>query len=198
MTPPAPQNEGAQSPRAGLAALVALRGAPLLEGLESHASGAAAHANATASSAFIAATRLGLPGEEAQLVREVARLHEVGMVYGSPQSDDPRYEDGAALARGAGLPEEFCAWILHARERFDGRGPGKLSGEEIPRASRIIRAACRSSAISAPGGDARAEPEEERWGDAVRVLRREAGRELDPEVVAALVAVLEQLAASPD
>lgn len=63
------------------------------------------------------------------------------------------FEGGRALARGAGLPERSCTWILHARERWDGTGPGGLTATEIPLGSRII-AVTREylDAPLAPGG----------------------------------------------
>jgi HD-GYP domain-containing protein (c-di-GMP phosphodiesterase class II) len=192
----------------GIAALVAGRGAALLEGLDAHLPGAREHSDAVGTYALAVAVELGFERERAELIREVARLHEVGKVYlptdllARPESQltpdereqlDSHFGTGRDLARGAGVPEEVCEWILLIRERFDGRSPSGLGGEKIPIASRIARAACAcDSALAAPA-DAGETPVE-RHRQAIAELRRTAGNELDPDVVEALVAVVERAA----
>ena len=90
--------------------------------------------------------------EGAELVRDVTRLHEVGLVYvpaealakpAAARAPDERarfaahYEKGSQLARGAGLPEQVCDWIRLGAERYDGRGPNGLAGAAIPLQARI-------------------------------------------------------------
>lgn len=70
--------------------------------------------------------------------------------------------------------------ILHHHERFDGAGyPGKLTGDEIPLAARIISVVDAFSAMTSdrPYRDAR--PTEE----ALEELERCAGTQFDPEIV---------------
>jgi HD-GYP domain-containing protein (c-di-GMP phosphodiesterase class II) len=197
----------------GLAALVRARGSPLLQGLERHQPGAREHADATASYAFAAAVELGFGRAHAEAVREAARLHEVGEVYlpaeliAKPRDEltpeergqlDSHFEKGADLALGAGIPDRVCEWILAAGKRFDTPGPG--DGEaEIPLESRIVRAACACDALLAgpPAGPAGASPRE-RHRQAIDGLHGRGGRELDPGVVEALVAVLERAAAAAE
>jgi HD-GYP domain-containing protein (c-di-GMP phosphodiesterase class II) len=182
---------------------VRLRGAPLLEALEGHISGAGDHAGATGDYAFAAAVRMGLNRTEAELCREVAKLHDVGMVYVAAattrkpfeswdaeerEAFDAHYDAGARLARGAGIPDHVCRWLLQVRERFDGRGPEGLAGTAIPITARITRAACACDTLLASG--ASGEPPPERRRDVLERLRRGSGRELDPEVVEALAQVL--------
>ena len=186
-----------------LAELVRLRGAPLLEGLESHLPGSGEHAEATGAYAFAAAVGIGLDRAAAELSRETARLHDVGMVYvpaatmGIPFASwtpeqraefDAHYEAGAQLALGAGVPDDVCGWLLQIRERFDGTGPDGLVGESIPVASRLTRAACACDTLlaSPEGGPSLAE----RQAGAATRLRAAAGNELDPAAVEALVASL--------
>ena len=57
------------------------RGVALLEGLERHLPGSTEHADGTASYALAAAVELGFDRARAELVREAARLHDVGKVY---------------------------------------------------------------------------------------------------------------------
>jgi HD-GYP domain-containing protein (c-di-GMP phosphodiesterase class II) len=191
-----------------LANRVTERGLELLDALERHLPGSVAHADGTAAYAFAAAAEMGLERDHAEAVREAARLHEVGNVYvpatvlakppGERTADDrallnPRFASGAELARGAGVPDQACAWIGAVGERFDGSGPAGLAGEQIPIESRIVRVACACATALAAPGPAGASPAE-RQRMAIRALRAAAASELDPRVTAALVAMLERAA----
>lgn len=191
-------------PELGLAAILRIRGAPLLEALEHHHEGARDHAEATASYAFAIAAELGRDRAQSEVAREAAKLHEVGHVYvpvatlakppGERSEDDERALAGAheaayRLARGAGIPEPACGWLLRFRERWDGRGPEGLGGEQIPIESRLMRTACVcQTALAAPGN---LDPRRH----AIEQLGLGAAAELDPRVVAATIAVLERAAA---
>ena len=164
---PAP-SVGGGDPDSDLARIARGRGASLLEALEERAPGSRQHADATASFAFALAVELGQARGRAEAIREAARLHEVGGIYGGDHAA------GAQLARGAGVPDVACEWIAATGERFDGEGPRGLAGEQISLEARIIRAAC---ACDRAGADAEA-------------LRTAADQELDPRVVAALVSVV--------
>jgi HD-GYP domain-containing protein (c-di-GMP phosphodiesterase class II) len=184
------------------------RGAELLDALERHRPGARDHAHATASHAFAIAVELGLERQHAEATREAARLQEVGQIYvptavlakppGERTPEDEALIDshpgrGAELARGAGVPDDACEWILATRERFDGHGPAGLAGERIPIESRIIRVACAHYASLAmqPAPDS---PHPR--GGAFAEVRKASGRELDPRVVEALAAILERAGAA--
>jgi putative nucleotidyltransferase with HDIG domain len=183
-----------------LAGLVATRGAPLIEALETHVPGAAEHAEATAAYSFAAAVELGFERARCETAREAAKLHDVGRVYvpaelltkpnealteTERETIESHHEAGARLVRGAGIPELVCEWILHARERFDGRGPDGMVAVQIPVESRIIRAACTCDRLlSAP------EASNDHRRFAIEGLRQRAGHELDPRMVDALIAVL--------
>jgi HD-GYP domain-containing protein (c-di-GMP phosphodiesterase class II) len=190
-----------------LATLVQARGSTLLDALELHVPGSRDHADGTASYAFAAAVELGFRRAHAEAVRETARLHEVGKIYVPPAvlAPDPSALDpgdqallvsyparGAELARGAGIPEEACAWIAAMGERFDGGGPAGLAGERIPLESRIARVACACDAAlnAAPGAGSPPGPHR----TALAQLRAQAGQELDPRVIEALSAMLDRAA----
>lgn len=188
---------------AGTAAATQTRGEELLEVLERHAPGTGAHARATGTYAFVGALAAGQNRERAALIREAAKLHTVGKIYlpAALLAADPKklapsererlgshHEAGAALARGAGVEEKVCTWILHSREHFDGTGPGGLAGAEIPVESRIIRAACRCATSFAE------HPAAEAASAAARELRERAGGELDPSVASPLAEMLERTA----
>jgi HD-GYP domain-containing protein (c-di-GMP phosphodiesterase class II) len=202
---------GARSSESEPAGRVKARGSELLDALERHLPGSRGHADGTAAYAFAAAVGLGLERDQAEVVREVARLHEVGNVYvpatvlvklpGELTAEDrelldARFASGAGLARGAGIPDQVCQWIGAFGERFDGSGPAGLAGERIPIESRIVRAACACDvALAAPmpiGGSPAA-----RRRKALQTLRGAAGSELDPDVTAALATMLERAAAGP-
>lgn len=194
-----------------LASLVQIRGAPLIDALDRHAPGSREHADATGSYAFATAVELGHDRSHAELVRETAKLHEVGGVYvpaatlagpaagGTPaerSEPDGLHEAGYRLARAAGIPEQICSWILRIRERYDGRGPDRLAGSVIPVESRIARAACSCDrALAAPGTGEGATPGEAQ-GRAIAALCDHAGLELDPRVVDSLCAILDRAAAT--
>ncbi len=199
------------SPEAGggdldLASLLRQRGAPLVDALERHLPGARAHAEATASYAFAAAVGLGFERLQCEVAREAAMLHEIGLIYvpapvaakmaagrdaAEAEAWAGHYEAGYRLARGAGVPESSCGWLLRARERYDGSGPDGLAGEDIPIESRLIRAACEcQTALAAAPVEGTTLPVKQ----ALDVLGRQAGEELDPRVVAALSSILERAA----
>ncbi len=189
-----------------LASLLRLRGEPLVEAVERHLPGARKHAEATASYAFAGAVGLGFDRAQCEVAREAAMLHEIGLIYvpaaiavKPPRERDEaeaatwaeHYEAGYRLARGAGIPEHACGWLLRVRERYDGGGPEEIAAERIPIESRLIRAAClcQTTLVAAAGGGE---------GPALRatidVLAERAGTELDPRVVAALTTILERAA----
>jgi len=201
---PSPTDSGAaskgESPsELSLVALLRMRGAPLLDALESHFPGSREGADAASSYAFAAAVELGLNRSGAELIREAAKLHDVGRVYipieilakpawsrtpAEGAQVETHHELGAQLARGAGIPERICEWIRLGAERFDGGGPNRLAGEAIPLQARVSRAAYACYAALAEGTESRNEP------SPVEALRGSAGRELDPLVVDALETVL--------
>ena len=189
-----------------LVSLLRMRGAPLLEALEVHFAGSREQADAAAAYAFAAAVELGLDRGNAELVREVAKLHDVGRIYvpadvlAKPAWSRSReeavqveshHEKGAQLAAGAGLPEQVCEWIRLGAERYDGGGPNRLAGEAIPLQARISRAAYACYAALAES-----RTEQQLRGTArgpADALQGSAGRELDPRVVDALTGLLQRI-----
>lgn len=187
------------------ATLVATRGEPLLEALERHLPGSLLHADGTASHALATAAALGLSPDGAELVREVARLHDVGKVYvpaallqrpvhelrgAEAKLVESQFRIAARLLRGAGMPAEVCDWTGAVGKRFDAIGP-----DHPPRAAQIIRAACAWDAmVTSPafGGET-----SDRLAPASAALRGAAGAELDPAVVDALLRAVRGLPREP-
>ena len=187
------------------ASLVRARGLPLLEALERYAPGSRGHADAAATYAFAIAVELGLERSRCELIREVARLHEVGRLYVPVQLASQRRDQlepheleqveqspaaAAELARGAGVPEDVCALILATQERYDGLGPGGLRADAIPMAARISRAACTYQEVTERDTDTLPLPRNEPHARAVSELGRSSGSVLDPIVLEALARVV--------
>ena len=147
------------------------------------------------------ARRLGVVDGALEAVRYAALLHDVGKI-GIP--------DGILLKPGKLMPEEFSIIqkhasigrdlinrvpslahigeaILHHHERFDGSGyPDGLDGENIPLASRIIGAVDAFDAMTSP----RPYREPVASSEAFEEMRRCAGTQFDPRIVAMVTEVL--------
>ena len=153
----------------------------------------------------VIAAELGLAGGRVARIRLAGLLHDVGKI-GVPDAilnkpaalTDAEFAQmkrhsllGGDIVAAAGMHDE-ARWVRHHHERFDGGGyPASLEREEIPLESRIILVADAFEAMTSdrPYRDA---PGRE---FAVEELRRNAGAQFDPDVVAALCRVLDRDAA---
>jgi putative nucleotidyltransferase with HDIG domain len=158
----------------------------------------AGHSRRVSTLAVAIGRELGLSEAEIASLGHAALLHDVGkaaipdeiLLKPSRLTEDEwtlmrRHSDeGARMVLEAGIVETAVPAIRHHHERFDGSGyPDGLSGESIPLGARIIHVAdaldsMLSTRVYRPGRPAR---------DALRELRREAGRQFCPRCVAALV-----------
>ena len=192
---------GAPSSELDIVALLRLRGAPLVEALELHMRGSREHSEATGTYVFAASVELCFERNQCEAVRQAAVLHEVGQVYvpatilakARAERDEAEaavveahHEAGYRLARGAGVPEHVCRWLLRVRERFDGGGPESLAAEQIPVESRLIRASCATATALAAARGGTEPPHRQ----AIAVLNAASGTELDPRLVDILSNVL--------
>ena len=148
------------------------------------------------------AAELGMAGEELGRMRLAGLLHDVGKI-GVPDAilnkpaklTDAEYAVmqrhallGGDIVRAADMPLE-ARWVRHHHERYDGGGyPDGLCGDGIPLESRIILVADAFEAMTSDRPYRRAPGE----AFAVEELRRNAGTQFDPEVVAALCRVLDR------
>ncbi len=149
------------------------------------------------------AQRIGLNEKELQLLKYAALLHDIGKI-GIPEAillkpDKLTVEEFAQIKEhpriGAELiqPVKFLSEVsplIHAHhEWYDGRGyPYGLAGEEIPIQARIVAAL---DAFDAMTSDRPYRPSPGReW--AIGELIRLSGSQFDPQVVEALMTVLEQ------
>ena len=144
---------------------------------------------------------LGLEGKALTDLRYGGILHDIGKI-GAPEhiltKKDRLTDDEMKVMRehpktGAQIvaPVSFLAGVLPAveshHERFDGNGyPKGLAGEDIPLIARIVTAADTWDACTStrPYSKAMGVPE------AIEVVKKLSGGQLDPKVVEALVRVM--------
>jgi putative two-component system response regulator len=89
---------------------------------------------------------------------------------------------------------KFCAQAaLYHHERMDGSGYLKLTGEQIPFSARLIAVVDIYDALTSD------RPYRQAWSqdDAIDFLNEQAGIQLDPMIVAALIASVRNAAMSP-
>ena len=172
----------------------------LLRLVESRSACVADHSDNVARLAAQIAVELGLDDDTVEQIALAARLHDVGKlgipdaVIHKPAPLEPDELEqmrlhpifGAELLAGLDCTP-VDSWIRHHHEHWDGSGyPGGLAGEEIPLASRIILVADAYDAmLSNRSYRAAMVP-----GFAIVELRRWSGRQFDPTVVDAALAVL--------
>jgi putative two-component system response regulator len=156
------------------------------------------HARRIGRTCSLLARELGLPDENAELLRRAAPVHDVGKI-GIPDAillkpgklDDAEFERikthttiGAEILSGGSSPllqtAERVALTHH--ERWDGQGyPRGLSGEQIPLIGRIAAVADVFDALTHDRPYKHAWPVEE----SVDEIVCERGRQFDPSVVKA-------------
>lgn len=159
------------------------RGEPLLEALEAHAAGARDRADSVGTYAFAIAVALGRGRDDAELVREAARLSSVGGIYVAPELllSDPAeaaerspgelaklQQSGYRLCLAAAIPQRVAAWVL-----------GDAAPDPEPEA-RMIAVARATAALLAAGAERPAQ------------RLREPERGLDADAVAAIAPLLER------
>lgn len=145
---------------------------------------------------------LGLTGRASTTLRNACALHDIGTVA-VPQAVLSRRPDdltaaqlrtvashavtGSQVLRDIDFLEEAAQVVRHHHERWDGLGyPDRLAGSEIPLAARVLAVVDAYEALAWPMG----EREPARHDDALRQITARSGSQFDPEVVAALVAVM--------
>jgi diguanylate cyclase (GGDEF)-like protein len=179
----------------------------LLQGLAERHPELGPHGSEVAALAEAVARRLAVPTGELRTVRLAAELHDIGKVaiptaiLAKPGPlDEAEWAFmrrhtvvGERILLAAPALGEVARIVRATHERMDGTGyPDRVRGEAIPLAARII-AVC--DAYDAMRTD---RPYQAQLGHdaALAELRRCAGTQFDPEVVAAFAAVLEERAAA--
>ena len=154
------------------------------------------HSEAVARLVEMMAGGLGLDGETVEQLRLAALLHDLGKIAipdtllqkpGCLEPDErllvrSHVQFGYSLLEGLGI-EPVDTWVLHHHEHWDGSGyPDGLAGEDIPFGSRVILVADAYDAMITHRTYRPALGPHE----ALAELRRQAGAQFDPAVVAAL------------
>jgi len=111
-------------------------------------------------------------------LRAAALLHEISLLTGSTSNADTNLRSAMALSCFPDLLDaadivRFCS------ENFDGSGgPNGLVGEQIPIGSRILRVAVEYDLLT--------QVPDSSHEDALKIVRKQSGRALDPRVVDSL------------
>ncbi len=168
----------------------------LAEALDVRDSGSATHCQRVGRFAELTARELGLPPETVERIRLAGILHDVGRVAvpdsviakQGPLTDEEWAWVRAHPAIGARMVEtteydDIRSWILFHHERPDGHGYPEGRGEDVPIEAAIIAVADAYEAMTSDRPYRSALALEE----ASEELRREAGRQFHPDVVAALL-----------
>ena len=166
------------------------------------------HTSQVSRLAVTVAHRLGLQGEQIDELARAADLHDIGKV-GIPDAilEKPGSLDaqewqlirqhtllGERILSAAPALRPVARIVRSSHERWDGRGyPDGLAGDEIPLAARIVAACDAYDAMTSDRCYRSA-----RSPDSARdELRREAGHQFDPAVVAAVLEALDGLDPEP-
>ncbi|MDJ1135568.1 HD-GYP domain-containing protein [Streptomyces iconiensis] len=161
------------------------------------------HSERVGRASVLIARELGMGEERTETLRFAGILHDVGKL-GVPtrllRKDGPltpqerrvielHPEYGHEMVRGIGFLGEARSAILHHHERMDGSGyPYGLSGTDIPEFARVVAVADAFDAMTSTRSYRRARP----VPVALEELRRCAGTQFDPRMVAALIGALER------
>lgn len=166
----------------------------------------AGHSERVAKLARTLAMRLGLTGEEADLIETAGRVHDVAKVAISeavllkkgPLDAAEWAEMKLHPVKGAEVIHRFAGYrgcellVRHHHERWDGAGyPDGLAGEAIPLGARILAVADSFDALTS------SRPYRSALGreTVLRMLEEGAGIQWDPRVVSAMVEYQRELAA---
>ena len=146
------------------------------------------------------AKRMGCSESQLKTLSHGALLHDIGKLAipdsillkpGALTSDEwivmrGHVETGHELVSRIPLLQEVAELVLTHHERFDGTGyPRKLRGDQIPQCARIFAVADAFDAMTSP----RPYQATRSISQAIAEIRVQAGRQFDPQVVAAFLDV---------
>lgn len=168
---------------------------------ELHEASLRGHSERLTSYALAIGRKLGLQGQALQDLRVAGMLHDVGkigisdtiLLKAGPLTPE-EYETvkrhavmGAEILSAAGFGENVVRWVLHHHERWDGCGyPMGLAGTDIPLGARVLAVADAYEVMTT----GRVYRNPVLPGQALEELRRERGRQFDPEAVDAFADAL--------
>src|SRR5215218_4899902 len=187
----------------------AAAGQALLAALNARENYTAAHSEAVLELALEVAAELGVGGEDATSVGQVALLHDIGKVgvpdailqkpggLTGPEWDVMREHPaiGAQIVGAIGSLSHLAPAVRAEHERWDGGGyPDGLAGEAVPLASRICFVCDAWHAMTSDRPYRRALTADEARAE----IERHAGTQFCPTTVAALARVLDREASSAE
>jgi diguanylate cyclase (GGDEF)-like protein/putative nucleotidyltransferase with HDIG domain len=155
------------------------------------------------------ARMVGLAQEEIQGIKTAALLHDIGklavpehilskpgpLTHEEFQKIRIHPQVGAEIIAAVPFPYPVAPLILSHHERWDGKGyPQGLVGENIPLGARILTIVDYYDAVTTERPYHKALSHE----SAIGLLKHEAGRALDPRLVAKFVEILPQLIREAD
>lgn len=161
------------------------------------------HSKRVAELSELIALEMGIPQEKASLLYEAGFLHDIGKISIPPEIlvkpgklTDEEFKlvqehpaTGVSILAPVTMYREILPAVRYHHERLDGSGyPEGLTNNEIPLFARIVAVADVYDAITSDRSYRNAAKEE----DAVAVLISGKGTKFDPNVVNALVAVLDK------
>lgn len=178
--------------------------ASLVEVMELRDPYTAGHSRRVAALAGIIARRLSLTAEEADLIEQAGRVHDIGKagidsaILSKPgKLDDSEWTQMKLHpVHGANVVARFAAYqnaariVRHHHEALDGSGyPDALVGDDIPLGARIIAVADTFDALTTnrPYRDALT------IATAIDILEQGAGRQWDERVVGVMCTYLREL-----
>ena len=174
----------------------------LMQLLNERTPGLLEHVSGVADLVRAVAAQFCLRGELLDEVLRAAELHDIGKLAipdeildkpGPLDEDEWRFmrqhsEIGERILGAAPALLPVAALVRASHERWDGTGyPDRLAGVEIPLGARIVAACDAYEAMTSDRCYQRARTRD----DAIAELRRNAGTQFDPDVVAALCRHLE-------
>lgn len=142
--------------------------------------------------------RLSYPRDKKRMLVRIAIQHDIGKstlpaylfnkrgALSLSEEDEYRShsEKGADIIFTLTEDERAAKWVRHHHERWDGKGfPGGLKGRDIPYESRVLSLCSRIDHLL------RREPGDE---EVCALVRKQAGREIDPELAAVVDLALVQ------
>ncbi|HOU35994.1 MAG TPA: HD-GYP domain-containing protein, partial [Candidatus Omnitrophota bacterium] len=153
--------------------------------------------------ALLIGKAMGLSAEDLRTLRYAAEIHDIGkisipdFILNKPSSLNKLERHMIELhpVKGAQIlgPLEFLKQVIpivrHHHERYDGAGyPDRLKGARIPLLARILACADSYDAMTSD----RPYKQKLSFQQAVREIRRNAGKQFDPAIAALFVKLLKK------
>jgi len=164
------------------------------------------HSERVAEYAALLAKEMKFSEDQIELIRYVGLLHDVGKIgirdaimkkqgaytYEEYEEMKTHSKIGAQMLEGMKFIGKGQDWVKYHHERWDGQGfPDGLKGEEIPIEARIIACADSFDAMTMD----RPYKAKLTLAEAKEELKRCAGTQFDPEVVKAMLKVVDRMIA---